>query len=372
MKRRVHLLSVALLASVSLAGCTSSEPAAPISPTPSATVDEARSHAQDTLRRIREAMEAARTYRMSMTVTGGPETVSLVGRGDVSSPSTHKADATITVAGGVSSRLLILGDAAYVQVPGSTSFVAVPPDTLARTGGQDVRALVFPTENLRASERAVTAVTDHGPDRLGPLDVRRYTVTLDPARLLDGPVPTTGAPSTAAPAPPLSPMTPAPPASPVIPAAPVTPADPAAGATPSAPAAPTVQGGAPIPGARVTPPAPSSPGMGAVPPVPPAGPAPSPTTPTSAVTVPTGPVTFDMWVDAQNHLRKLVMNVSGRTLTTMLDAYGQPVRITAPAQASVTPLPSGSGSADPSAPSGAAPAPSPTGPGGTPPPPATS
>lgn len=363
MKRRVHLLSVALLASVSLAGCTSSEPAAPISPTPSATVDEARSHAQDTLRRIREAMEAARTYRMSMTVTGGPETVSLVGRGDVSSPSTHKADATITVAGGVSSRLLILGDAAYVQVPGSTSFVAVPPDTLARTGGQDVRALVFPTENLRASERAVTAVLDHGPDRLGPLDVRRYTVTLDPARLLDGPVPTTGAPSTASP---LSPMTPAPPASPVTPAAPP------AGATPGAPATPTIQGGTPIPGAPVAPSAPTSPGMSTVPPAPPAGPAPSPTTPTSAVTVPTGPVTFDMWVDAQNHLRKLVMNVSGRTLTTMLDAYGQPVRITAPAQASVTPLPSGSGSADPSAPSGAAPAPSPTGPGGTPPPPGTS
>lgn len=194
MSLRTRLVALSLTVPL-LAGCTAGADEEP--PVPAATTDAdaagdapAPGDEVDIDAFYDQAQQAAReagTYFMSMTLDGGGEAITMNGQGDLSDPARPLADMTMTTpGGGAQTRIVLDGDAAYVQAPGMSgeaSFIRMPVEAFVQPDGQNLTSLMNPAESMELTRAAVERIVYQGVEEEAGQRLHHYSVTMDPQRL---------------------------------------------------------------------------------------------------------------------------------------------------------------------------------------------
>lgn len=192
MRTRQRLAAVLVAVPLVLTGCSGADdPAA--APTTAAETDAAPQpgdvvDSDQFFETMTEAMLAAGTYSMTMTMDTAGETITMSGQGDVSDPDVPRADITITDPGGVAGhmQMIVDGESVFMQMPGIGApgqYVRMPLGALSQAGGLDLTALMNPAENLRATQGAVEEVVYQGEESETGETLYRYSLTMNTAEL---------------------------------------------------------------------------------------------------------------------------------------------------------------------------------------------
>lgn len=140
------------------------------------------------LKQMQDAMQAKKTYEMTMQMAAQGQTVKMSGQGDIADPNAPKMNMKMEMPGqaGAQGALNIImdGQAMYMQLPGQAGgkYVKMSMQELSQAGGQDFQKLMNPSENLKMSQEAIQKVTFKGQEDVSGEKLKHYSVTLDPQK----------------------------------------------------------------------------------------------------------------------------------------------------------------------------------------------
>lgn len=139
------------------------------------------------LQGTQQAMQDKKTYHLAMSMGVQGQTLKMTGEGDISNPQAPKMKMQMTMPGqasGAAVDMILDGQNMYMKIPGQAGgkYVKVSMADLAKQGGQDIQKMMNPAENLKASEAAIEKITYKGEEDVSGTKLKRYSLTMDPAK----------------------------------------------------------------------------------------------------------------------------------------------------------------------------------------------